>query len=124
MKILLSLVLSLLLLLPTAGCGTLMFQERQNQTHLGKRDPNVLIMDGLGLLVFVVPGVVAFLVDFQTHAIYLPPNVAKGEGPFITDQDALLPGLLLEKPFSFRALCSILANLLALGAEGLPIHSA
>jgi two-component system cell cycle sensor histidine kinase/response regulator CckA len=40
------------------------------------------------------------------------------------DQDALLPGVLLEKPFSFRALCSLLANLLALSAEGLPIHSA
>jgi two-component system, cell cycle sensor histidine kinase and response regulator CckA len=39
------------------------------------------------------------------------------------DQDALLPGLLLEKPFSFRALCTILANLLALSAEGIRIHS-
>lgn len=40
------------------------------------------------------------------------------------DQDALLPGLLLEKPFSFRTLCSILANVLALSEEGIPIHSA
>jgi two-component system cell cycle sensor histidine kinase/response regulator CckA len=39
------------------------------------------------------------------------------------DQDALLPGLLLEKPFSFRALCTILANLLALSGGGIPIHS-
>jgi CheY-like chemotaxis protein len=40
------------------------------------------------------------------------------------DQDVLLPGLLLEKPFSFKTLCSILANLLALNAAGIPIHPA
>ena len=34
------------------------------------------------------------------------------------DQDVLLPGLLLEKPFSFKALRSILANVLAMSAEG------
>jgi CheY-like chemotaxis protein len=38
------------------------------------------------------------------------------------DQDVLLPGLLLEKPFSSRVLCSILANVLVLRAEGIPIH--
>ena len=36
------------------------------------------------------------------------------------DQDVLLPGLLLEKPFSFKALRSILANVLAMSADGNP----
>jgi hypothetical protein len=31
-------------------------------------------LDGLGLLLFVVPGVIAFVVDFSTGAIYLPPE--------------------------------------------------
>lgn len=87
MKILASLLLSALLFVPTAGCGTIMFKERQDQEHLGRIDPNVVIMDAFGLLFFVVPGLVAFGVDFYTEAIYLPPHVVDGEGPFIKDQD-------------------------------------
>jgi len=64
-----------------------MFKERENQEHSGKIDPNVVIMDSIGLLFFVFPGLVAFAIDFTTEAIYLPPNVAKGEGPFISDPD-------------------------------------
>ena len=30
----------------------------------------------------------AFGIDFYTGAIYLPPDVTKGEGPFIEDPDA------------------------------------
>jgi hypothetical protein len=32
------------------------------------------VLDGIGLLVFLVPGVIAFAVDFATGAIYLPPS--------------------------------------------------
>jgi hypothetical protein len=77
--------LSTLLILSSASCGTLAFQQRQGQGNTGRVDPNVIIMDSVGLLFFVVPGVVAFTVDLCTDAIYLPPNVAKGEGPFISD---------------------------------------
>jgi hypothetical protein len=68
-----------------AGCGTLLFPERQGKSHSDRLDPNVLILDGLGLLVFIVPGLVAFLVDFSTGAIYLPEGVEEGEGPFMRD---------------------------------------
>jgi hypothetical protein len=74
-----------LLVLPSPACGTILFSERQGQTHSGKLDPNILILDGVGLLFFIVPGLVAFGVDFATDAIYLPPGVHKGEGPFIND---------------------------------------
>ncbi len=80
-----ALCLLVLTFAPSLGCGTLLFSERQNEPHSGKLDPNVLIMDGVGLLVFVVPGLVAFGVDWYTGAIYLPPGVEKGEGPFIRD---------------------------------------
>ena len=36
----------------------------------------------------ILPGLVAFGIDFYTGAIYLPPDVTKGEGPFIEDPDA------------------------------------
>ncbi len=77
------LFLAALLTAPFSSCGTLMFHERQDAPHSGKLDPNVLILDGFGLLLFVIPGLVAFGLDFHTGAIYLPPGVEEGEGPFI-----------------------------------------
>jgi len=53
------------------ACGTLMYPERKGQ-KTGKIDPNVAILDGLGLLLFIIPGVIAFAVDFTTGTIYLP----------------------------------------------------
>jgi uncharacterized protein YceK len=85
MKTPISVLLSLLLILASSGCGTLLFQERQGQGNTGRVDPNVIIMDSVGLLFFVIPGLVAFCVDISTSAIYLPPQVAQGQGPFISD---------------------------------------
>jgi len=78
-------LLLLLLSLPLQSCGTIMYSERQKEPHSGKLDPNILILDGIGLLFFILPGIVAFGVDFYTGAIYLPPDVQRGQGPFIKD---------------------------------------
>ena len=53
------------------GCGTIMYPSRRGQQG-GKIDAGVAIMDGIGLLFFVIPGVIAFAIDFSTGAIYLP----------------------------------------------------
>ncbi len=68
------------LLLQTA-CGTLIYPERRGQSK-GDIDPTVVIMDGLLLLLFIIPGAIAFVVDFNTGAIYLPPedSIAGAEG--------------------------------------------
>ena len=79
-------LLGLLLVLPLSSCATLMFPERQNEEHSDKLDPNMLIFDSIGLLFFILPGVVAFTVDFVTGAIYLPDGLEKGEGPFFWDK--------------------------------------
>jgi hypothetical protein len=55
------------------GCGTLLHPERRGQPG-GRIDPSIAILDGLGLLLFFVPGAIAFAVDFATGAIYLPPD--------------------------------------------------
>ena len=55
----------------SAGCGTIIYPERRGQTK-GMLDPGVVLLDGLGLLLFLIPGVIAFAVDFSTGAIYLP----------------------------------------------------
>ncbi len=62
----------LAVLCQSLGCGTLLHPERRGQPA-GRIDPGVAILDGLGLLLFFVPGVIAFAVDFATGAIYLPP---------------------------------------------------
>ena len=56
------------------GCGTLLHPERRGAPNSGRIDPAVAILDGVGLLLFFVPGVIAFAVDFATGAIYLPPD--------------------------------------------------
>ncbi len=53
------------------GCGTLMYPERRGQMA-GPLDWKVVAFDALGLLLFFIPGVIAFAVDFSTGAIYLP----------------------------------------------------
>ena len=54
------------------ACGTLMYPERRGQRTTGQIDSSVLLMDGLWMLFFLVPGLVALGVDFATGAIYLP----------------------------------------------------
>lgn len=56
---------------PLGGCGTLLYPERRGQTG-GRIDPSVAILNGIGLLLFIVPGLIAFAVDFGSGAIYLP----------------------------------------------------
>jgi hypothetical protein len=58
-----------------ASCGTILYPERRGQPA-GRLDIGVVALDGIGLLLFLVPGVIAFVVDFATGAIYLPPESA------------------------------------------------
>jgi hypothetical protein len=58
--------------LVSTSCGTLLYPERRGQPR-GVIDPGVLLLDAVGLIFFVVPGLVAFAVDFSTGAIYYPP---------------------------------------------------
>src|SRR3954463_12671477 len=62
-----------------AGCGTILYPERRYRPH-GDVDLKVVAMDTLGLLLFFIPGVIAFAVDFTTGAIYLPPSEGYGGG--------------------------------------------
>lgn len=62
-----------------SGCGTILYPERKGQID-GKIDPGVAILDGLGLLLFLLPGVIAFAVDFNNGTIYLPSNKSAESG--------------------------------------------
>lgn len=60
------------------GCGTIMYPNRVGQRG-GNIDAGVVVMDGLLVLLFVVPGVIAFIVDFSNGAIYLPGGIGSLE---------------------------------------------
>lgn len=72
-------------LLGIAGCGTVLHPERKGQPA-GPLDWEIVALDAIGLLLFFVPGVIAFAVDFHNGTIYLPPSqsgqkAAEGDGP-------------------------------------------
>lgn len=71
MKKLISYFVISVFLLNVTGCGTILHPERKGQTD-GRIDPAIAIMDGVGLLLFVIPGIIAFAVDFHNGTIYLP----------------------------------------------------
>lgn len=64
-------LLSATLVTQLSACGTIFYPERRGQLT-GEIDPGVAILNGIGLLFYVVPGLIAFGVDFATGAIYLP----------------------------------------------------
>jgi hypothetical protein len=62
-----------LLVFQLTGCGTLLYPERKGQ-KAGHLDSGVVILDGIGLLFFLIPGIIAFAVDFGNGTIYLPSS--------------------------------------------------
>jgi hypothetical protein len=57
----------------TTSCGTILHPERMGQRG-GRLDPAIVALNGVGLLLFIVPGAIAFAVDFYNGTIYLPPE--------------------------------------------------
>lgn len=71
LKALASVLLTLTLTTQLAACGTIFYPERRGQIS-GEIDSGVAILNGIGLLFYIIPGIVAFAVDFATGAIYFP----------------------------------------------------
>lgn len=57
------------------SCGTVFYPERKGQIN-GSIDPKVAAGNALALLFFIIPGVIAFAVDFSNGTIYLPGTSA------------------------------------------------
>ena len=62
------------LALQLASCGTILHPERRGQPGGGRLDPAIVALDAVGLILFFIPGVIAFAVDFSNGTIYLPPE--------------------------------------------------
>ncbi|TBU90919.1 polyribonucleotide nucleotidyltransferase [Phytopseudomonas dryadis] len=64
-------VLAVTLFTQLTACGTLFYPDRRGQIE-GRVDPVIVALDAIGILFYVIPGLIAFGVDFATGAIYLP----------------------------------------------------
>lgn len=73
-----------------SACGTIFYPERRGQDAKGDLDIGVVLLNGVGLLFFLIPGIIAYAVDFSTGAIYLPPEE---EGLIDTDGSSRAPDL-------------------------------
>ena len=82
------LIVSAMFIIELAGCGTILYPERKGQKG-GRIDPGIAVLDGLGLLFFIIPGVIAFAVDFTTGAIYLPGGPRKSS-TFLEDEKIII----------------------------------
>jgi hypothetical protein len=64
-----------------ASCGTVLYPERRGQPA-GRLDVGVIALDGLGLLLFLVPGVIAYavvtgLIDESSSSVRFSPFFAR-----------------------------------------------
>jgi hypothetical protein len=103
-------------LLSTTACGVILYPERQGQKG-GKIDLAVAFLDGIGLFLYIVPGLVAFAVDFHQGTIYLPNTRAQidaGEPEF---REVKIDFNVDEKPLTVDQLESVLQREL-----GFPIN--
>ncbi|VGO21706.1 polyribonucleotide nucleotidyltransferase [Pontiella sulfatireligans] len=97
-----------------SSCGSIIYPERVNQKEHGGFDFLIMGMDAVGLLFFLVPGIVAFAVDFGTGAIYFPADHKKNERERTVfdriDSQARLDRHEIERLVERRTGCSIELN--------------
>ncbi|MGV3278753.1 hypothetical protein ACFX5K_03800 [Rickettsiales bacterium LUAb2] len=55
-----------------SSCGTIIKYGQINKPVTNKLDYMVVALDGIGLVLFIIPGVVAFSIDYMTGTIFLP----------------------------------------------------
>ncbi len=84
-KLVATICLCFTLIFNATGCGTILYPERKGQID-GQLDTGVVALNAIGLLFFLIPGVIAFAVDFSNGTIYLP-NTGRAEiNPKILEQ--------------------------------------
>lgn len=107
-------------LVSLGGCGTLLHSERLHQPHSRDLDWKIVALNGLGLIFFFVPGVIAFVVDFYTGAIYLPPQYGAAKPPVDDEVQQLVEQRFQEPqpvPLEKVAVLSGELNLVAIERE-------
>ena len=77
--------LTVMFVVASSGCGTLLHPDRRSAKPSHKLDATIVVLDCLWLLVGVIPGVIALGVDFYNKTIYYSEGeVRAGAGDRIT----------------------------------------
>ncbi len=87
-------VVMLAMVFQTLSCGTILYPERRSSPSASGFDPKgrqidlaVAFLDAIFLIFYIVPGLVAFGVDFATGAIYIPNSRSKKKSSALTGDD-------------------------------------
>ena len=87
------------LLTQLTACGTLFFPDRRGQIE-GRINAVVAGLNAIGILFYVIPGLIAFGIDFATGAIYLPDGqtaqIAPEDLQNVVDADGKIDPLKLK----------------------------
>ncbi|MCL2567129.1 MAG: hypothetical protein FWE18_03410 [Alphaproteobacteria bacterium] len=54
------------------ACGTLLKPQQINRAHSGRLDTTIVVLNAIGLLFFLIPGIIAFAVDYSNGTLFLP----------------------------------------------------
>jgi hypothetical protein len=71
----------------TLSCGAILHPERKGQPPGGSLDVGIVILDTVLLFLFVIPGVIAFVVDVSNNTLYLPAQPNTNLSPDTKDQE-------------------------------------
>ncbi len=58
------------------ACGTILKPNQVGKAHSNKLDTKIVVLDAIGLFFFLIPGVVAFGVDWYNGTLFLPRGYA------------------------------------------------
>lgn len=103
-KVLTMALIAAILTTNLSGCGTILHPDRKGQID-GRIDPAIAVLDAVGLLFFLIPGVIAFAVDFSNGTIYLPA----GKGAFTLDKGQM-DELTQNGKINYNSLSVIVSN--------------
>ncbi len=59
-----------------SACGTLLKPNQVGKRHSSKIDTKIAVLNAVGLLFGIIPGVVAFAVDYYNGTLFLPRGAA------------------------------------------------
>jgi len=71
MRKIISSLLALTLVTQISSCGYVFHPDRRGQTNSDKVDWAIVGLDAIGLVFFIVPGLIAYAVDVYSGTIYL-----------------------------------------------------
>lgn len=54
------------------ACGTLLKPDQINRSHSKNLDITIVLLDSIGLLFLIIPGIMAFAIDHTNGTLYLP----------------------------------------------------